>query len=278
MLCFTLAGTGLRAEPLPSLLTVEGGGDSEGSSDSYLSLDYGLPAGARLLVSLAGNRNDSQYNAITTHTTRVGVSSNPLDKLSAGVELEHWGQEDVLVTDTLRIVMESSLDNWLFSLRPEWATLTLTTDCIALIIANCKPEEKVHSSGVAIDINYFTDGPWGFSIGYASHSYDRHIEALDKYPVFQLVFSAATLDLAAGVEDSRSRVGVSYATTHSLWGLSHLRSVAKVGGSESLVTTLRFSTDITKQWRLRLRAGNQHYADNSADRVGFAGAGLSYSW
>jgi hypothetical protein len=36
---------------------------------------------------------------------------------------------------------------------------------------------------------------------------------------------------------------------------SHLKSVAKFGGAESLVTTLRFSTDLDEQWRLRLHFG-----------------------
>jgi hypothetical protein len=243
-----------------------------------LSLDYGLPGGARLLLSRATNRSDTPDSITTTHTTRVGVSSDPLSNFSAGAELEHWGRQDVLVTDTLRVVLEASLEHWLFSLRPEWATVTLSTDCVAVIIANCNPEEKVHSTGAAVDIDYFTAGPWGFSLGYASHTYDRHIEALGRYPVFQWVFSAATLDLAAGVEDNRTRVGVSYATVHSLWGLSHLRSMAKVGGAESLITTLRFSTDLSEQWRLQLRLGRQRYRDDSNDSVGFAGAGLAYSW
>ena len=258
-------------------MAFEGGGDANGSKDSYLDLDYSLPSGYRLLFSAGSNRSDSQDNPITTKSSLLGFRSDPLKKFSAGVDLEHWGDKDSLTTDTVRLVLDVGTDNWLFSLRPQWRTLTFTTDCIALIIANCKPEEQVKSSGTAIDINYFTDGPWGFSLGYAKHDYDRKVEALWQYPVFQLVFSAATLDLAAGLEDYRNSLGVSYASTSSLWSFTHLKTVSRVSAATTFVTTLRFSTDINEHWRLRLRAGKQVNEDKT-DQVGFAGAGFAYTW
>ena len=47
---------------LPSTLSVEGGGDEQGSRDHYLGVDYGLRSGTRLLVSLAGSRSENQDN------------------------------------------------------------------------------------------------------------------------------------------------------------------------------------------------------------------------
>jgi hypothetical protein len=275
-------GTGfVQASELPSVVSFEGGGDANGSHDSYLDLDYGFESGPRLLFSLASNRSDSQNNsatrAIITKTSLIGFRTDPLEMVGAGADLEHWGEESTLTTDTLRAVLDINLESLSLSFRPEWRSLTFTTDCIALIIANCKPEVKVDSTGMAIDASYYTDGPWAFSLGYAKHDYDRKIEALGQYPVFELIFSAATLDLATGFEDYRNSVGVSYIYHDSLWSFTYLKSVSKVSGAASFVNVLRFSTKINESWRLRLRAGSQANEDKS-ERVGFAGAGLAYSW
>jgi hypothetical protein len=261
----------------PSVISFEGGGDSEGSRDHYFDLDYGFSTGARLLLSFGTHRTAAQDDPITTRSSLLGFRTDPMARLSAGVDLEHWGEKDTLVTDTLRLVMEMNLPQWSFSLRPQWRTLTFTTDCIALILPNCNPETEVKSTGSAVDVSYFTDGPWSFSMGFAKHHYDKKIEALAQYPVFQLIFSAATLDLATGLEDRRGRFGVSYAHGDSLWGISWLKSVSKLTGDASVVSTLRYSTDLNAQWRLRLRIGSQSLEDGSG-RVGFSGVGLAYSW
>ena len=266
-----------QSDVLPSVVSFEGGGDAEGSRDHYFDVDYGLSAGSRLILSFGSNRSAAQDDPITTRSTLLGFRTDPMARLSAGVDLEHWGEEDTLVTDTLRLVMEMNLEQWSFSLRPQWRTLTFTTDCIAVLLPNCDPEAKVKSTGSAFDVSYYTDGPWSFSMGFARHRYDKEVEALAQYPWFQLVFSAATLDLATGLEDRRSTFGVTYVKGDSLWGMSWLKSVSKLTGDASVVNTLRYSTDLNAQWRLRLRLGSQALEDGSG-RVGFSGVGLAYSW
>jgi hypothetical protein len=264
-----------QSNTLPSVIAFEGGGDSEGSRDHYLDLDYGFSTGTRLLLSSAANRSAAQDNPITTRSVSLGFRTDPLARLAGGVDLEHWGTEDTLVTDTLRLVMEMNLAQWSFSLRPQWRTLTFTTDCIPRFLPNCEAEVK--STGSAFDVSYYTDGPWSFSMGFAKHHYDKKIEALAQYPVFQLVFSAATLELATGLEDRRGSFAVAYAHGDSLWGVSWLKSVSKLTGDASLVSTLRYSTDLNESWRLRLRIGSQSLEDGSR-RMGFYGIGLAYSW
>jgi hypothetical protein len=226
---------------------------------------------------LASNRSDSQDNPITTDNVLLGFRSDPLARVSGGVDLEHWGEKDTLVTDTLRAVLDVNLQHWLFSFRPQWRTLTFATDCIALLLPQCDPEVEVKSTGAAFDVSYFSDGPWSFSLGFARHDYDKKIEALAQYPVFQLIFSAATLDLSTALEESRDSVGVSYLSGDSLWSFSRLKSVSKLTGEASFINTLRFSTDLNAQWRLSMRVGSQTLED-SDERVSFSGIGLTYSW
>lgn len=263
------------ADELPSVVSLEWGGDDYGNRDSYLSLDYALPGGARLLFSAGSTRSDSEDNPLTVKSSLLGFRSNPLSKFSGGVDFEHWGDKESLTTDTFRMVFELNLDKWLISLRPQWRTLTFITDCVAPI--NCDPEVEVQSTGTAIDVNYFFDSPWGLSLGYVKHEYDRKVEALYQYPVFDLIFSATTMDLAAGIEDYRNSIGVSYVTMNSVWSLSRIKTVSKVSAVTTIITTLRFSTDINESWRLLLRIGSQANEDKT-ERIGFAGAGFSFSW
>ena len=264
-----------QSDVLPSVVSFEGGGDAEGSRDHYFDIDYGLSSGSRLLLSFGANRSAAQDDPITTRSTLLGFRTDPMKRLSAGVDLEHWGEEGTLVTDTLRLVMEMNLAQWSFSLRPQWRTLTFFPDCITFVSLDCEVEVK--STGSAFDVSYYTDGPWSFSMGFANHHYDKKVEALAQYPIFQFIFSAATLDLATGLEERRGSFAVTYVNGDSLWGMSWLKSVSKLTGDTSVVNTLRYSTGLTAQWRLRLRLGSQALEDGSG-RVGFSGVGLAYSW
>lgn len=262
---------------LPSMISFSTGGDAEGSRDHYLDLDYAFVNDTRLLFSFSNNRSDSQDISITTRSVLLGFRTDPLQRFSGGMDLENWGEKGSLETDTLRVVLDVSLQNWQLSLRPQWRNLTFTTDCVRIVSSRCKSEVEVKSTGVAFDVSYYTDGPWSFSLGFSHHDYDKNVEALAVNSRLQLVFSAATLDLSTGLEESRGSAGVFYFRGSSLWGLSSLKSLSAVTGETSFVNTLSYSTDLTEQWRLRLRMGVQTLKYDS-DRTEFSGAGLTYSW
>jgi hypothetical protein len=262
---------------LPSMIAVEVGGDAEGGRDRYLDLDYGLRNGTRLLLSLGSTSSDEEPEEIITGSGLLGFRTDPLLPWSGGAELEHWGKKGVLTTDTLRLVVDFNATHWALSLRPQWRKLTFYSNCIPLLQPLCKPEYEVGSNGLAIDLGYYSDGPWGVSLGVAHHNYDRDVSGLSQYPAFQLIFSADTLDLATSLEDHRVTLSASYVEGANAWLLSRLHSVSAVDSVESVATSLRYSRDLDAQWRLRLRAGWQNIAD-SEDRVGFGGVGIAYQW
>ncbi|VAX01257.1 hypothetical protein MNBD_GAMMA19-2213 [hydrothermal vent metagenome] len=266
-----------QAGSLPSTLSFEGGGDAQGSRDQYLDLDYAFVGDSRLLASVAHNRSDSQNNPITTRSVLLGFRTDPLEPLSVGMDLETWGKKGSLETDTLRMVMDVSLQHWQFSLRPQWRTLTFSPDCVGIRRRFCQSDTEVKSTGMALDVSYYTDGPWSFSLGFARYQYDRRVEVLALDPRLEFVFSAATLNLSTGLEDRRSSITVFYFSHDALWSFSWLKSTSRVTGEASFVQTLRFSTDLSEQWRLRLRVGRQTL-ENGRDPVSFASAGLAYSW
>jgi hypothetical protein len=275
LLCFawllSLISTS-QASQLPSVISLETGGDDNGGAESYLDLDYNLKSGHHLLASLASNRTHNNDVSIKTKTVLLGFQSNPLKVVSGGIEAEHWGERGTLITDTVRLKLDINQDLWLMSIRPQWRTLTITTN------ATIKPEVEVNSQGAAIDLTIFTSSPWSFSLGYAKHDYDRKIEDIPKYPVFFAWYlSAATLDLANGFEKYRNSIGINYATARTLWTFSRLKSVSQVTSTATYINTLRCSVEINRSWRLRARAGNQ-LTENDSNVIAFAGIGLAYSW
>lgn len=265
------------ADRLPSLFAMEMGGDSADGRDYYLDLDYGLPGAARLLLAMGENRSGGTGPTITTRLRSLGLRLDPLQNLSGGFDLEYWGDAGRLTSDTLRMVLELNAGPWFVALRPQWRSLILYTDCIELLRRHCNPEEKVRSRGVALDMTYYTAGPWSFSAGYQEHRYDREVSALGRFRRFEYVFSSSTLQLILGLEDYRVSAGISYAGERLLWGFSYFKSVSAADGAENVVTTLRLGTDLNAHWRLRLRAGNQHFSD-TGQGINFASVGLVYDW
>jgi len=274
----------VQADGLPSTFAFEGGGDSQGGRDYYLDLDYAFVDDLRLLASVTRNRSDSQNNPITTRSILLGFRTDPLEPLSVGVDLETWGKKGALETDTLRIVMDVSLQHWQFSLRPQWRTLTFRRSCVRINQRRCQLDTEVidteiKSTGISLDMSYYTNGPWAFSLGFARHHYDRKERTLGRRGPF--VFSAATLELATGLEDRRRSIAVFYFSDNALWSFSRLKSISssisRIRGETNFIHTLRFSTDLSEQWRLRLRVGNQTL-EKSGGQVGFVGAGLTYRW
>ncbi len=260
-----------QADGLPSMLSFEGGSDFQGSRDYYLDLDYAFVDDSRLLASVARNRFDSQNNPITTRSVLLGFRSDPLEPLSVGMDLETGGKKGSMETDTLRVVIDIHLQYWQFSLRPQWRTLTFDRDCVR---PGC---QEVKSTGTAFDVSYYTDGPWSFSLGFARHQYDKKVKLLMSHPRWQYGFSATALNLSTGLEDRRHSVAASYFSGDVLWRFLWLKSLSSVTGEANFVYLLRFSTDLSEQWRLRLWAGNQTL-EKGRDPVRFVGTGLAYNW
>ncbi|MCF6324847.1 MAG: hypothetical protein L3J89_11090 [Gammaproteobacteria bacterium] len=267
----------VQADGLPSTLSFEAGGDALGGRDYYFDLDYAFVNDSRLLASIARNHSTRQNNPITIRSVLLGFRTDPLERLSAGIELETWGKKDALETDTLRAVMDVNLQHWQFSLRPQWRTLTFSTDCVRTRRRRCQSDAEVNSTGTAFDVSYYTDGPWSFSLGFARHQYDKNITTLASEPRWQFLFSAATLDLSTGLEDRRRSAAASWFGGNALWRFSWLKSVSRVTSEAGFVQTLRFSTSLGEQWHLRLRVGSQTL-EKGRDSVWFAGTGLAYSW
>jgi len=262
-----------QADGLPSVLAFEGGNDTLGSRDYYLDLDFAFVNQSRLLVAMARNYSTHQNNPITTRSILLGFRTDPLERFSIGVDLESWGKKGFLETGTLRAIMDINLQQWQFSLRPQWRRLAY----FARRCARSECRREVKSTGTAFDVSYYTNGPWSFSMGFARYQYNEKVERLGQGRVFPRRLSATTLNFSTELEDYRRSVAVFYYSDDLLWGYSWLKSVSKITGEASFVHTLRFSTDLSEQWRLHLRVGNQTL-ENSGKSVKFAGTGLAYSW
>jgi hypothetical protein len=283
--CFFLsfaAVTGLaHAAVDPSYLSLDLSGDEDGNHEHHLDVDLALPEGARFYMALGRADNEDDDTVVETRSQLVGIGTDPIKTFSMGGEFEHWGNEDYLESDTMRLSIGLNRPRWSLLLRPQWRKLTLYADPISALCLLyprfCTDKLKVASHALGIDFSYFSDGPWGLSLGYIRHHYDWDVTKLEQYPgLAAAIFASSTLDLAYGFVDTRTRLGAYYDFPWATFSYRHSRSVSKVDSLVTTVDTFELAKDITAHWRGRLSIGSQH--SDGSNSLGFLGTGLTFSW
>lgn len=261
----------------PAYLSLDWSSDKDGNHENYLDLDLPLPGLARFYLTTSRAFNDDEIISLETRSVLVGVGSDPLESFSAGGEVAHWGNEDFVETDTVRFSFSFNQPSWSLMLRPQWRRIYLYTDP-TFPCPLCPSKLDFTSVGLAVDGRYFTDGPWSVSLGFTRHDYDWDVTRLDKYPEAAINwFSFSTLDLAYGLQDYRSSLGVYYDDFDSVsFSFNHTKSVSKVDGLATYVNTFGLSGDILKNLSGRISLGSQRTGDG--DPHGFIGTGLTFSW
>ena len=261
-------------EPLPNVISLDTSRDASGGRDAYLDLDLRIHRGARFMATLGSSRFDGQDREVVTRTRIVGVRSDPLHTVGAGVEFEDWGEEGSVIIRSWRATLDVNTEHWYAAFRPQRREYTLYTQARCL---RCPATATGRAGSVSLELGYYSDGPWGLSLGYTRHNYDFDVRRVVALLQVERVFSSATRDLASSFEDSRSSFSVSYGGASYLWSLTHIKSLSKVDGAETRFTTLRVSTDLNDHWRLNARLGRQRLSGTD-QTAAFAGAGLAYSW
>lgn len=259
----------------PSYISLDWSSDKNGNHENYVDLDLALPKHGRFYLSTSRAYNEDENVGVETRSVLLGLGSDPLKSFSIGGEVEHWGNKDYLESDTVRFSFSFNQPAWSLMFRPQWRTITLYTDP-AIPCALCPPKVEIGSNGLAIDGRYFSNGPWGLSLGYTRHNYDRDVTALARYPILELVFSPSTLDLAYGFQDYRTSFGAYYDFKKVTLTFNQTKSVSKVDGLATYVSTLGVSASLMKNLRGRISVGSQRTEDD--DPLGFVGTGLTFSW
>jgi len=267
---------------LPNQLVIEAGLDNDGGQDYYAELNFGLPD-LQVFVAAAHTRNELEELAvgpavleatdITTDYFAAGVSSPPFAPVTVGADASYWGDDDAVTTQTARVQLGANTRDWSLQLAPQLRTIAVHT--------LSERTRTLDSNGYGISATYFGLGPVSVTLGYNKNYYDKDLSALASLRALLLVLrgtlSRQALELAAGLEDERLSAAAYYALPGALLGVDWFQSVSAVDDSRINAFTLSGFWDLTAQWQLRLKTGQQRSSTGESPLT-FAGAGFAFRW
>lgn len=263
-------------------LVIEAGLNDDGGRDYYAEFNFGLPD-LRLFVSAAHTRNELEELAvgpvvleatnITTDYFAAGVSSDPFAPMTVAADASYWGDEDAITTQTARVQLGFNTRAWNLQLAPQFRTIAVHT-----LIDRTRTLE---TNGFSLSATYFGLGSLSVTAGYNKNYYDQNLSVVASLRALLLVLrgtlSRQTLELAAGLEDERLSAAAYYALPGALIGVDWFQSVSAVDESRINVVTMNAFWDVSAQWQLRLKAGQQHSSTGEPPLI-FASTGFAFRW
>ncbi len=265
-------------EPLspPSVLTLEVLGDDTGQRNIYLNLDMVLPSGPQLWVE--GGLLQGGGNLADTVSFGFGVGSDPQRDFSAAIHYQYRSQEDAFRTERIGVDFILFHDPWMFSFSPSLRSIALFTSELARHRRNIT-EFELESQGIELGVGYFGFASWGLVLSHRSEEYSEDLSRIERHPrLAEMLFSQGALNLAWGVDSSRTRLDVSYYLPSGSVALG-----ARLGSSTSAIDGSFYRTvagfadwDIAPAWGVTLEAGS---ADSDAGYLNrYLSTALRYRW
>jgi len=266
-------------EPM-SVLSSDYSQDSSGGQGLYLNASLAVGLHQRLTLGLGENNQTlaASREQLETSIYHVGYAVETDRNIALGLEYERWGEEGVLITDTLRFSVVWDLPDWSFTLAPQRREIELSTRCnerLLQLTGECKKLPSLFSNGLALGIDYLGIEQWFFSIGYLINRYSEDLVAAKRNTKSRIVL--AYLNQLQSVTDrSQLILGASYFVDTSTLGISWQRNESDMDASLTYATTLFFSADVFNHWSITLSLGQQINVDDSTTE--YIGGGLNYYW
>jgi hypothetical protein len=255
------------AAALPSVATVEVGGDSEDTRQFVFDIDYGLVSGNRLLFSYG--RSYYQYNSVEYDEIAylVGLSTDPLDEFVYSMNYQYWDRDQRLSSDGVQGSLQWQPQDWSLALLPELRYISLRRrgEDIRLGIRN---------PGLGVSAAYLGFDKLSINFSHFKSQYSNEsVDALRSYPYQIRILSAR---IAQEFDESRTTMGGDWRFFWGTMGIEWQRSASVFDQNTYYTTTLSSSIELSEDWSTQLRLGRAVGPDDYT--VEFASAGLSYQW
>ena len=240
------------------------------------ALQAGLPAPGqgRLDLYLDRQRSEGSEGHLDTRTWRLGLSSDPLADLVAGVEYEEWGQAGALGSETLRGVLGLYRGAWYLGLEPQARFLRLYLADWAAARVN-RAYWRLEGRDLTLRLGYTGGGPFSLAAAWSRSTYSEDLHLLVDRLLVSLALTPETLDLAAGLDAWRSRLEGRYRRGPWSLGLALERARSAVDDALADAMTLHLGRRLGRRWTLRLRLGLQDLG-YTGSRAWFAGGGVDW--
>lgn len=261
-------------DALPSVLSLSGTIDNSDSKSFYFDSDLAIFAGLRLSVGAGNNANATSRLDVKTNSYHTGLSSNPLNDISFGIDYEHWGEDKALLTDTWRIDLTVISENWSVRLAPAHSTITGYTRDTTLV--SIPPQFDIDSDRYDGSISYFSPSDWNVTAGYTYFNYSRDVSKVATSLLVAAVLSPETLQLISVLDKRRYLLSFGFNLDDDQVGLDCSRMVSALDGSYYTTVSLFYSKPFATHWAADVSLGQQRTSNN--DTINFMNLVLNYFW
>ena len=260
--------------PPTSEISFNTGGDSNAGWNARLSASISGPKAIQFTGAVAANETISEQARLQTRSWSAGISSDPLQTSSIGINYEEWGKKNALTIDTLEIPITWNLPAISLMLTPQQRKIYLQ---LKKPTAQGKEELQVDSQGIGLDINWYINSEWSASAGYRHYNYSKNPTRLATDYRAIIAFSPDTLQLASGLDQRQLNLGMSWSQAGTLVGIDWLRATSAIDQSRISTTTLYVSRNFSHNWRIDISGGMQNVPYEDSTLI-FGNLGMAYEW
>jgi hypothetical protein len=254
---------------IPNLINLEYGGDSDEGRDFFLFTSLSFAPGHRLSLSY-GNRDETvrdTLEALDTSTYAAGYAYHSFRKYRLGIDIEHWGDEDKVTTDTGSVFLALDLHDFTFTLSPQYRQIEIFTD------TTCSG--SIDNTALAVDVKYYPNKFLGFSAAYVTFDYSKERDALLGCAESEdIPFLVGRLKSVA--DDNQLLLGVNFFWNTETYALDWVRVESAIDGDTTYIMTAYIATDWFDEWTLGLTVGTQDNYDDTT--TNFVKGAITYYW
>lgn len=264
--------------PPSNNLSVAYGVDNEENQNFYLSLAKELKNHAQ--INMGYSYSQSQASAPSTYQYNAGIATSPYELLSLGTEINSWGKEQVLTTQSLRADIAVNLENWGLTVSPQFNSIILYPE-------SGTGDLNISSKGLTLSMGYYGFDYVYFRANYYGSTFTSNPISHDTPVLRTLVLdrlSSHTQTLVSSLEKSHISLSVGTffenLTVELNWTKSESAFINDITSQPEDIThsfTVFLDRPITDATAINVSLATQS-TDNNSDRINAVELGLSYDW
>lgn len=247
--------------------------DSEETRDLNVDVDLALGKREQLALGVGRTRTEGGLGDIYLDNYTVGLRTQRLGHVEAGLEYRYWGDRGEFTLKTVEPSLVWRGEAWSLGLYAEYRDhFTLSRP-----IAGVRQPREMESKGWRVQAGYAPATGFGFSLEHATYEFDIDLTQLNT-PFFQFLFSTARGGTIASTLSERvDSFEVGHYWPDSYLGLTASRSISGI--------TLKYSDSYgirhrfyPAKWLSVEMEGGISKAENSNLETAYGRVSLSYHW
>lgn len=259
----------IDAPYIPSLINVEYGVDSDQGRDLAVFVNLAVAPGQRVSFTY-GARDETvrdTQEGLNTNTYAVGYAYHSRKNYRVGVDYEHWGEDNKIITDTLSVYAALDWQQFTFTISPEVRRINIYTD------AECSG--SIDNTAMNYDVKYYPNRNWGISMAYVTFNYSSERDDLLGCATSEdIPYLVGRLKTVA--DDNQLLLGINLFLNTESYSLDWARVESAIDGDTTYILSAFISTDRLDDWTLSLRIGTQDNYDNTT--TNFVAGSVTYYW